>query len=173
MLFLVRRDMSCFRLFSRVFKWSCTACPNLCSNSVELHGGKRRHAHLSACSRCRNLLNLKIAGICPGLSKGILRFLPASRVSPASLIIFSRSVFGEMFSSSNFNAVPVLSSISIAFASCSNQWRSGIFFGPGGPSITVFFPPDGHTWYPVVDEHDDPRPRRELVARVCSTPVCK
>ncbi len=42
---------------------SCTACPNLCSISVELHGGKRPHAHLSACSRWRNLLNLKIAGI--------------------------------------------------------------------------------------------------------------
>ncbi len=55
------------RLFSRLSKWFCTACPNLCSNSVGLHGGKRSHAQLSACSRCQNLLNLKIAGICPGL----------------------------------------------------------------------------------------------------------
>ncbi len=119
MLFLVRSRYALLRLFSRVSKWSCTACPNLCSNSVELHGGKRPHAHLSACSRCRNLFNLKIAGICPGLSKGILRFLPASSFSPAFLIIYSRTVFGEMFSSINFNCCfCVFKYITVSFLFC-------------------------------------------------------
>ncbi len=69
------------KLFSSVSKWSCSACPNHCSISVELHGGKRPHAHLSSCRQWRNLQRV-LQG--PALEAGTAIFLPFRSASEST-----------------------------------------------------------------------------------------
>ncbi len=114
-----RNDL--LRFSCRVSTCSCALRPNRCSSCEELHGGRRPQAHLSACIRSRNLLNLNIAGICPGASKCILRFLPVSSFLSALVMNISRSASGEVFSWTIFESYSMVSSCSIAFASCFNQ----------------------------------------------------